>query len=363
MANPPAAPNRLLIVDPDEPGRILLRRRFTRIGYEVLEAGDAAKAQSLIAMIPFDLVLLAVDINGEIEGEVGGLEVLRRVRESRSATELPIIMITDPSAREDAVEALRRGANDCLARPVDVEIAYLRAEMQVRRKRGRGDGGARRRGLESNLLRLQRSVVQAEHTAARLADMGVEARAPLAGVVNAAKVLTPLCDTPDLKKGAAQVDEAAAALERLIVRSMGREDRRARTPRTQIRVLSADDDAQSRLAMRAILHAAEIEVELVDVATGLQAAVAAEGRVFDLIVINVATAEAIAGIRAIRRDERQNKMRRTPILAIAPGAADAARALAAGADLPMGLPITAESLLTALAGAVSRQSDDLSAVA
>jgi hypothetical protein len=45
------------------------------------------------------------------------------------------------------------------------------------------------------------------------------------------------------------------------------------------------------------------------------------------------------------------------------GKAMAGKALQAGADLHMVRPITAAGLLTALAGALSRESEDLSAVA
>ncbi|MDB5445500.1 MAG: putative response regulator receiver domain protein [Phenylobacterium sp.] len=357
MANAPV-PIRLLIVDDDDDNRTILRRRFTRIGYEVMEAPDGAKALSLIAMIPFDLVLLDIQMPG-----IDGLEVLRQVRESRSPTELPIIMVTGKSASEDVVEALSLGANDYVTKPVDIEVAYARAEMQIRRKREHDDGRASYRELQSTLVKLQGAVTQAENTSALLADMGPEVRAPLAGVLGAATVLTKLCDTPELKKVVMVIETAAGSLEALLSEALEGGERRKQPERDKIRVLSADDDAQSRYAIRAMLHAAETEVELVDVTTGLQAALAAEARVFDLILVNVATTESIAGIRAIRRTERQAKARRTPILAIAPDGAAAIKAVQAGADLHMSQPITAEALLNALASAISRESDDLTAVA
>ena len=41
------SPTRLLVVCDDEASRTLLRRRFTRIGYQVMEAGDSGKAMSI----------------------------------------------------------------------------------------------------------------------------------------------------------------------------------------------------------------------------------------------------------------------------------------------------------------------------
>jgi CheY-like chemotaxis protein len=235
--------------------------------------------------------------------------------------------------------------------------------MQIKRKREHDDDRAAYRTLESNLVRLQEAVTQAENTAALLADMGPEVRAPLAGVLGAATVLTRLCETPELKKVVRVIEDAAGSLEGLLTEALDAGERRARGRKDSIRVLCADDDAHTRFAIRSMLHAAEVEVELVDVSTGLEAALAAEQRVFDLILVNVACPDAVAGVRAIRRHERQSKARRTPLLIIAPDSPAASRALEAGADLHMCQPITAEGLLTALAAAISRQSDDLSAVA
>ena len=54
----PLSPIRLLLVCDDEADRVLLRRRFTRIGYEVMDVADEEKALSMVGMIPFDLALI-----------------------------------------------------------------------------------------------------------------------------------------------------------------------------------------------------------------------------------------------------------------------------------------------------------------
>ena len=353
----PASPVRLLLVGAEDDARKELRRRFTRLGYEVMEAGDPPTALSLVAMIPFDLVMMDIEAPG-----LNGLDLLERIRESRKPLELPVIMLTAEGAPEDAAEALQRGANDCLARPIDIETAYHRAEMQLRRRREPDAESAAMGELQVRLMKLKEAVVHAENTWAILPGLGLEVRAPLARLVRASEVLTKICLTPDLKPAVDTVETAAAAIEEMLVRALERE-RRKRNPLTKIKVLSADDDAGSRYSMRNLLHAATTEVELVDVSTGLQAALAVETLFFDLILVNVTTAEAIAGIRAIRRTERQNKTRRHPILAIGPKGQAASEALTAGADLHLAAPVTAERLLSALAGAICRESEDLSAVA
>ena len=355
MAKQSEAPIRLLLVDEDDVARAALRARFAGIGYEVQEAGDAAAALSLIGMIPFDLVL------ADLHGPAGsGMEVLRLARQSRASAALPIIVMADPDAHADVAEALELGANDHLPKPLDIEAAYGRAEMQVRRKRAHDEARAARRGLQGALARLEDAVAQAQNTAAALPRQGAELRTPLAGVLEAAGVLTKLCETPELKTFASMVEAAAGSLENLIDQEAGARPRSA--PAACIRVLAADDDARTRFALRALLDAAEPEVELTETLAGLEAALMAEARTFDLILVNAATAEAVAGVRAIRRHERQTQARRVPILAVAADAAAAAKLMDAGADLHMSLPIRGEALLAALATALSRRSEDLSAV-
>lgn len=343
---------RILIVCDEEANRTLARRRFTRVGYEVMEAADSAKALSLAAMIPFQLAIL------DLEPEESA-ELLRRIRENRSRGELPVLVVAERAAGEDGARALELGADDCIARPIDFELAYARVAMLI----GVGQRPAEARSLETNLVKLQLAVERAENTAAAWRHLGHDARTPLTGVLRAAHVLTRICVTDELKPVIKLVEASTATLDRLLIEALDHPDRRGRPQRDVVRVLSADDDAENRLAMRAMLDAAETPIELVEAPTGLQAALAAESSTFDLILVNVATAEAMAGIRAIRRNERQAKARRIPILAIAAEDDAGAAALEAGADVYMRKPVSAEGLLTALTGAINRQSDVLSAVA
>jgi DNA-binding response OmpR family regulator len=354
-------PTRLLVVDADDEARTFLRRRFTRLGYEVMEAVDHAKALSLVATVPFDLALVDLQTPGP-DGE-GGLDLVRRMRESRSAAELPILAIADQAAAEEAVEALALGADDCLPRPLYVDVARTRAEMLIGRG-GQPAPHAAHGELQARLETLEAAAVRTEAVSAALDNIGHDVLAPINGLLGAASVLTQICQTPALKPEIQRVDTAAAALDLVMVRALGRADRRSRAPKSKLRVLLADDDAGSRAAVHDLLNATEVEVELIEALGGLEAALAIDAMFFDLIVMNLAAREAIAGIAAIRRAERQSNTRRTPILALGTKAqSDAARAKGAGADLYMSQPVTAERLLGALADALTRESEDVSAVA
>ena len=355
-----SAASRVLIVHPDEEARTFIRRRLTVFGYDVVEAAGGPKALSLIEAHPFDLALLDLQ-TAEAEGE-GGLDLLRHIRERRSAVELPILAIASEGAAEDVVAALALGADDCLQRPLQIDVAHTRSEMLIRRRDGRHAFPSARGELLDRLSALEEAAERSEAVGANLEELGHDVTSPINGLLGAASVLTAVCQTKSLKRAIERIETAAAALDMVMVRALGRADRRNRAPKAKIRVLLADDDTDTRSAVRDLLHASEVQVELVEASGGLEAALLTDTSFFDLIVLNLAAPRAIAGIHAIRRAERKNKTRRTPILAFGTEAHHADTAFRAGADLHMREPISAERLLSALAEALARQSADVTAV-
>jgi len=355
----PAPKTRLLVVDADDEARTFVRRRFTRMGHEVMEASEHGKALSMIAMIPFDMVLLDLQTPGP-DGACG-LELLRRMRERRTAAELPIMAVAAETT--DAAEALALGADDCLVRPLYVDVAHARTEMLLGREHALPADQAAKLDLQSRLETLKETAIRSEAVSAGLEERGHDLRAPLNGLVSSASVLTRICGTPELKPAIATIEAAVEKIDLIIVRALGRADRRIRAPKAKLRILLADDDAGSRMEAHELLRAADVEIELVEVDAGLEAALATDAMFFDLIMMNVAAPEAIAGIRAIRRAELQNSTRRTPILAYGTEAKGLTQAQEAGVHLCMRPPLAAERLLSALAEALARESDDVCAVA
>jgi diguanylate cyclase (GGDEF)-like protein len=124
------ARSRLLIVDDVRDNRVILRRRFERRGFDVVEAETGLAALELIDKESFDLVLLDIMMPG-----IDGIETLKRIRGQKSASVLPVIMVTGKTASENMVEALQLGANDYVTKPVDFAVALARVEAQIMRKR------------------------------------------------------------------------------------------------------------------------------------------------------------------------------------------------------------------------------------
>jgi len=120
----------LLVVDDIGDNRSILKRRFESRGFDVTEAESGHAAIELIESSAFDLVLLDVMMPG-----IDGLETLRRIRSRKSASALPVIMVTAKSESGNIVEALEQGANDYVTKPVDFAVALARVNTQISRRR------------------------------------------------------------------------------------------------------------------------------------------------------------------------------------------------------------------------------------
>lgn len=122
----------LLVVDDNEMNRDLLSRRLIKKGYRVEVAEGGAKALELIDGEAYDAVLLDIMMPG-----MDGMEVLRRIRGQHDPDELPVIMATAKTEREDVVAALKAGANDYVTKPFDFPVVLARVQTQLAVKQGR----------------------------------------------------------------------------------------------------------------------------------------------------------------------------------------------------------------------------------
>ncbi len=119
----------LLVVDDNEANLDMLSRRLQRKGYTTLTAGGGQEALECIREQTFDLILLDI-----MMPDIDGIDVLRTLRQTYSAAELPVIMVTAKSDSEQMVEALDLGANDYVTKPIDINVVLARIRTQLARK-------------------------------------------------------------------------------------------------------------------------------------------------------------------------------------------------------------------------------------
>lgn len=119
-------PGRILIVD-DEPNvRLVFSSTLESAGYEVSTAEDGKEALMWIQARPFDLVLLDLRMP-----DLDGMKVLECLRET--GNDVPAVIVTAHGSVPDAVEAMKLGAIDFLAKPLSpVALRRLVAEVLAR---------------------------------------------------------------------------------------------------------------------------------------------------------------------------------------------------------------------------------------
>jgi len=118
----------ILVVDDERKIRDLVRSYLEREGYSVLLADSGQRALETSSRVAPDLVVLDLmlpDLSGE--------EVARSLR---TASDVPIIMLTSKAKEEDRVAGLRLGADDYLVKPFSPRELVARVETVLRRAGG-----------------------------------------------------------------------------------------------------------------------------------------------------------------------------------------------------------------------------------
>ena len=123
----------ILVVEDDRRIRDLLRRGLIFEGYQVETAEDGESALRSAREREPDAVILDLMLPG-----MDGLEFCRRLR---SASNVPILMLTARDTVPDRITGLDAGADDYVVKPFAFEelLARLRAIFRRRRPEGPGD--------------------------------------------------------------------------------------------------------------------------------------------------------------------------------------------------------------------------------
>ena len=122
----PCSKGHVLVVDDEEPNRLLLRDPLEALGYSITEAVNGPDAlRSMTKTMP-DLVLLDVMMPG-----MDGFQVCRRLKKDPRTAHIPVLMVTALSERKERLMGIEAGANDFLNKPVDIQDLTLRVANGV----------------------------------------------------------------------------------------------------------------------------------------------------------------------------------------------------------------------------------------
>jgi putative two-component system response regulator len=121
---------RILVVD-DEDRNLQLMRDILLLqeDYEVVLASDGVEALEKVRENPPDVILLDVNMPRK-----DGFEVASELKSKEETKLIPIVMVTGLSAVEHRIKALEVGADDFLAKPVDMMEVVARVRSLVKVK-------------------------------------------------------------------------------------------------------------------------------------------------------------------------------------------------------------------------------------
>ncbi|MCK4640789.1 MAG: response regulator [Candidatus Marinimicrobia bacterium] len=119
---------RILIVDDEELNRELLEDLIESFGHEPETACDGIEALAKLKL-DIDLILMDVMMPG-----MDGFEVTRRIKEDHETSDIPVVMVTALTSKEDRLRAVEVGANDFITKPIDKTELRIRTASLLKMK-------------------------------------------------------------------------------------------------------------------------------------------------------------------------------------------------------------------------------------
>jgi DNA-binding NtrC family response regulator len=137
---------RIFFVDDDETLRKVLGRELGEAGFEVRAFASAEGVVEAVREEPPDALLLDLRLPG-----IDGLELLRRIRAVDEGAQ--VVVLTGHGAVPEAVEAMRQGAHDFLAKPVRLDVIEQVLRRAIERRALIEDNARLRRVVERDFGR------------------------------------------------------------------------------------------------------------------------------------------------------------------------------------------------------------------
>ncbi|UVT15788.1 MAG: sigma-54-dependent Fis family transcriptional regulator [Nitrospira sp.] len=118
----------ILVVNSDQPNREMLVKALSHAGFEVSIACDGAEAMRKANAVTYDAVLSDIRMT-----PLSGLDLLDSLH--KTMPELPIVFLTASSSVDMAIQAMKHGAFDYIAKPVNLEELVLTMKRAIEHRR------------------------------------------------------------------------------------------------------------------------------------------------------------------------------------------------------------------------------------
>lgn len=117
---------RILLVEDEENIRDVVKLNLEMEDYEVVATGSGKDALKYTKEQHFDLLILDVMLP-----EVDGFQICEQIRLTNM--DVPIIFLTAKDTAQDRITGLKKGADDYLTKPFNLEELLLRVQILIKR--------------------------------------------------------------------------------------------------------------------------------------------------------------------------------------------------------------------------------------
>lgn len=138
----------ILVVDDSADTIEIIERNLAHHGYQIFKAMSVVEASAILKDVPMDLVITDLKMP-----QVSGFDLVKHVRENFKYTE--VIMITGYATVENAVKAVKAGADEFLAKPFteeELQGAVKNALRKLKEKRDADISTATRVGANMGII-------------------------------------------------------------------------------------------------------------------------------------------------------------------------------------------------------------------
>ncbi len=149
LSPPTATENRILVVDDQYPVRLLIQRVLAQSGYTVDETPSGREALALMEQHTYAVLITDLKMP-----DMSGLEILEAAKQLSPTTE--VIVITAHGTVESAIAAMREGAYDYLAKPVEMKALLHSVEQTLQYRRLKHEKSTLIADLETQSTQLKR---------------------------------------------------------------------------------------------------------------------------------------------------------------------------------------------------------------
>ena len=125
---------KILIIEDEPDIRKTLEYNITREGYEVISASSLSEGRQKLESVSFTLLLLDLMLP-----DGSGLDLFRELKQDKSLSSMPVIILTAKDDEVDKVVGFELGADDYVTKPFSVRELILRVKAVLKRGERKSD--------------------------------------------------------------------------------------------------------------------------------------------------------------------------------------------------------------------------------